>query len=315
MSQRAFAGLIDRRLARRPKDPAEGGILIRALMGLTVMIAITALLFQDVVGTGVGLVALVLIPTGFIFSYFRRHSNQIAVKFVLAGGLILAFANFLRAVSGATSIDDARAPLAEIFLWSQVLHSFDLPRRKDLQFSLVSSVALIALAGSIAIDASFLMFFLPWGATALGAMVLTHLSELDEANQASPKPRQARSQASLKGFTWAWRPAVIGLALIVIAGTATFLFAPRGRGARLTSLPFEIPSFIPFPEGSGVVNRGLPSSGEPGQDPTKPDPNTYFGFANFVDLRVRGTLSDALVMRVRSPQPAFWRAAVFDVYE
>lgn len=322
MSQRASSSLdrpgpVRRMLARSKDQPAgiEGGVLIRAVMGLSVMISIAAVLSQDVVSTGSGFVALLLIPTGFTFSYYRRNVNQIAVKFVLAGGLILVFANFLRSVSGATSIDDARGPLAEIFLWVQVLHSFDLPRRKDLQFSLASSVALIALGGSIAIDATFLFFFVPWGIAALAAMVLTHLSELEEVNQSSPRPRQRGAVGTARGFAWAWRPAVTGLAVIMIAGTATFLFTPRGRGARITSLPFEIPSFIPVPEGSGVVNKGLPSSGEPGEDPAKPDPNTYFGFANFVDLRVRGELSDALVMRVRSPQPAFWRAAVFDVYE
>ena len=34
-----------------------------------------------------------------------------------------------------------------------------------------------------------------------------------------------------------------------------------------------------------------------------------------MDLRVRGRLSDVLVMRVRSSAPALWRGAIFDRYD
>ena len=59
---------------------------------------------------------------------------------------------FLRAVGGIRTVDEARVPLASLFLWVQVLHAFDVPRRRDLSFSVVSSTTLVAAGGAIALS-------------------------------------------------------------------------------------------------------------------------------------------------------------------
>ena len=46
-------------------------------------------------------------------------------------------------------------PLASLFLWVQVLHAFDVPRRRDLAFSMVSSLILMAEAGALSLDVVF----------------------------------------------------------------------------------------------------------------------------------------------------------------
>ena len=52
-----------------------------------------------------------------------------------------------------------------MFLWVQVLHAFDVPRRRDLAFSMVSSVILMAEAGALSLSSSFVVFILvPWAA-------------------------------------------------------------------------------------------------------------------------------------------------------
>ncbi len=71
---------------------------------------------------------------------------------------------FLQSVQLAGSVDQARVPLASLFLWVQVLHAFDVPRRRDLSFSMVSSVILMAEAGALSLSSSFALFLLPWAA-------------------------------------------------------------------------------------------------------------------------------------------------------
>jgi transglutaminase-like putative cysteine protease len=310
----------------KPDRPPEDSVVLRATVGFAVMAAIAGVAAQDIVETSTTLLVLAVTPFAFYLSWIRRSKRQVAVKFALAAGLVLAFANFLRSVSGAQSIDDTRAPLAEIFLWVQTLHAFDQPRRRDLSFSLTSSIALIALGGSLSTDAGFLIYFIPWGLAALASVALMHLSELRESNASAIGPTPAfgelfghrRIQPGRTAQTRiasTLRPAALTLAIVLAGGTATFLLAPRGGGMQITSLPFELPNLVPLPEGTtGIFNKGLPNRSEPGDEPTSPPFGTYFGFANFVDLRVRGELSDELVMRVRSPQPAFWRGPVFDTY-
>lgn len=295
---------------------AEDSVALRVLVAAAVMIAIAGLLWQEAVPTAIGLVVLVLTPGGYLVSFYRRRSSNTWLKVALAAGLLAVFANFLRSVSGATSVDDARGPLAEIFLWVQVLHSFDVPRRRDLHFSLGASVALIALAGSLSLDASFLWVFAPWGAATLAALVAFHASEVRERHAGSVRPARppAAGPQAARRLPVGPRSAALSMAIIVLAGGLVLMFAPRGRGGALASLPFRLPSFVPLPKGSGIVNPGLPSGSGPGPDPARPAAGAYFGFANYVDLRTRGKLSDEVVMRVRAAQPAFWRGAVFDTY-
>ena len=298
------------------KGTPEDSVALRTFAALAVMAGMVGLVIQDVLAPTVGIIGILATPLGFYQSHRKRRDNQIALKFAMAAGLLLAFGNFLRGVSGATSIDDTRAPLAEIFIWVQVLHSLDQPRRKDIHFSVAASVAMIALAASFSVDTSFLLIFLPWGICAVAALFLSHVSEMRELTEGAAMPLRretappSRTTVSLPG----WRSVVTSLLVVMLAGSAIFLFAPRGRGMNFQAMPFSIPDLLPVPEGSGIVNRGLPNSEAPGTEPAQPSPDTYFGFANFVDLRVRGRLSDELVMRVRAPQATFWRGPVFDTY-
>jgi len=288
---------------------AEDSLALRVAVAAAVLSSMVGLVAQDIVKTSTAVAVLVLTPIGFLVSYRRRSFRNISLKVALAAGAVLALADFLRGVSGATSVEAARAPLAEIFLFVQALHSFDLPRRRDLHFSLASSITLIALGGSLAFDSTFLIYFLPWGLFSLAALQLSHLAEVEES---------ARKTGGVVIGRGSWRPSgsVIAatLAIVVVASAGVFFFAPRAAGSRLTSLTFRIPNLLPIPQGAGIVNPGLRSSGPPGERPSNPVGGAYFGFANFVDLRVRADLSDEVVMRVRAPRPATWRGAVFDIY-
>ncbi|MGH7752436.1 MAG: transglutaminaseTgpA domain-containing protein, partial [Gemmatimonadales bacterium] len=82
-------------------------------------------------------------------------------------------------------------------------------------------------------------------------------------------------------------------------------------GLFITTLPFT--PTVPFGErfAGAIVNPAYPetSNGE-----SVFNPNGYFGFGPSVDLRVRGRLNDAVVMRVRTTERRNWRGLVFDTY-
>lgn len=69
---------------------------------------------------------------------------------------------------------------------------------------------------------------------------------------------------------------------------------------------------------SGPFNSSLRNPGYldfPDNFPSTPlsfNPDSYYGFNRFLDLRTRGVPSDRIVMKVRSTEPAYWRAMAFD---
>lgn len=292
----------------------EESIPLRVVVALAVMVSMGGLVSQDIVATFVAVTVLIVTPVGFVVSWYRRHHKNIALKVMLAAAALMALVDFLSSLSGASSVEAARAPLAEIFLWVQMIHSFDLPRRKDLHFSLASSVTLMALGGSLSFDSSFLMFFAPWGILSVLSLQISHRRELNERFPDAVVPTVPTGGAGAVAGSFSLRGLLVSLALILVAGSVAFMFAPRIGASRLTGLAFQIPKIIPVPKGAGILNPGMPNGNEPGESPLSLGPDTYFGFGNFVDLRSRGNLSDELVMRVRASRPAFWRGGVYDVY-
>ena len=132
-----------------PKAPPEDSVAIRVVAAAVVMVSVGAVLAQGVTDLFTGVAAIVLPPIGFVFSHRQRYRPNRGTKVVLAVALLAAFGSFLQNVRYAQSVDEARTSLASLFLWVQVLHSFDVPRRRDLGFSVASSVILMAEAGAL----------------------------------------------------------------------------------------------------------------------------------------------------------------------
>src|SRR5207245_2093951 len=82
-----------------------------------------ALLVQGAVDARTAVAALLLVPVGFALSHLRRRERNTLLKVVLAGVMLLALWTFVEQVRAAPSVDDARADLASLFLWTQVIHS------------------------------------------------------------------------------------------------------------------------------------------------------------------------------------------------
>lgn len=301
---------------------AEDSVAFRVVVTIAVLAAATATLRQGVGGTALLLATVIGIPAAMVFSHVTRHRDGFLLKVLLALGILAAFGQFLVAVTRLRTgvAADVQIPLAELFLWTQLLHSFDVPARRDLQYSLVSSLVLIGVAGVLSISMGYGLHLLVWAVAAIASMVLSHRSELSEL----PRLRtSARSSPPVD----AWRvvkPVAATLLAIVVLGAVAFAFVPPAGTARALAFPSLLPEAtgaVPVPGGlsNPTLGEDDPANDTPqgASDPTRGKGATfgYFGFAEQLDTAVRGRPDNTLVMRVRASQADFWKGQTFDHWD
>lgn len=287
--------------ANRTRAP-EHSILLRALVLGAVMTGAVALLVVQAVPVAEGGAALVLLPVAYVASHLRRRSDNFGIKIAVTIGALLAMLRFFTGLTQVSTVDEIRFPLAQLFLWVQVLHGFDLPARKDLAFSLGSSLALMAVAGTLSQDLGYLVLLALYACLAVGSLVVSHRSELKEGTVAVVAPA-GRAAAPLAGTLKAG-------ALTLVAACCLFLVIPQPSGLRTFALPFSLGGGLGTFGGGGISNPGFD-----GPAGTRAGGLMYYGFDEGLDLRVRGELPGDLVMRVRASAPAMWRGMIFDRYD
>ncbi len=169
-----FAGRFWRRLGSLPLPETEESLLLRMLAQAMVLVGIVA---TDVAAsTYMSVWAIPFSIMGASWSWFRRRKRNIAVKFCIAIGMLLALAAFF--VRLRAELNDTRLVLAELLVQLQVLHSFDLPRRKDLGYSMVIGLILIGVASTLSQTMTFGLLLLVFLAIALPVLVLDYRSRL-----------------------------------------------------------------------------------------------------------------------------------------
>lgn len=286
--------------------PTEDSRPFRIAVQLSVILAILAAASLEDDGWTRGLVAIGLSLVGAWISWHRRGAKNGWIKLGLAIGMMAAFWRFLG--EAMYNPYDTRLSLAHLLIELQVLHSFDLPRRKDLYYSMVVSMALISVAATVSRTMGFGAWFVPWTVVILISAGLGHLARFREAEA----PR-----------LWPLiRPFVVPIPLMALVAVGIWMALPRYDGLRLQSLPMSVR--LPTPPGfTGQINNpAYPSpaqlSGQAGlmRGGKLPfNPNAYYGFSYNLDLNYRGKLDDAIVMRVRSRIPTYWRGMAFDHFD
>ncbi|MBM3464810.1 MAG: DUF3488 domain-containing protein [Armatimonadetes bacterium] len=291
-----------------PHLPPENSRAFRASTLATVMCGILATLNEQEWPTfGWFVVGLTLL--GFLISYVRRDQNNWWIKAILSVMMMFALWDFLVAL--VYSPYDPRIPLANLLLWLQTLHSFDLPARRDLNYSLLVGFILVSVAAVLSHDMTYLPFLVAFLICALTTLYYNYLSTLSEGARVLPQAPLPRVQ----GLRIA---RVIGeLAVVFCAiGFMVFMLLPRYTGMKIRALPMSIQ--IKLPEGANgrVRNPSYPITD--GRVPKNLrrnfDPENYFGFNAYLDLNMRGKLSDEIVMRVRSSEETYYRGLAFNKY-
>lgn len=307
------------RLESIPPPQTENSIGLRVLVQALVIVGIIA---TDIAAhTQMSAWAVPLSIVGATWSWYRRRDRNITVKFFLAIGMLLAMGVFFNNL--LASLNDTRLTLAELLIQVQVLHSFDLPRRKDLGYSMVIGLILLGVAGTLSQTLAFAPLLLVFLAIALPVLVLDYQSRLG----ISPKPKRQKSrQPATNSSALSLKRLSIFLLIILGLGLTIFALMPRFPGYQLQTFPVSAPVDLDDRDFEGdnrdIVNpgyrRGGDGTGETGEDrrrgPGEMDDTFYYGFGSQINQNLRGALKPKVVLRVRSQAPGFWRVQAFDRY-
>ena len=316
VSEGARVGTIAARFRQRLQTlppEVEESLLLRMLVQAMVLAGIVA---TDVAAsTSMSTWAIPLSMAGAFWSWRQRHKRNIAIKFCIAIGMLLAMAAFF--VGLRAELNDTRLVLAELLVQLQVLHSFDLPRRKDLGYSMVIGLILISVACTLSQTMTFGLLLLLFLAIALPVLVLDYRSRLGLSNQFYQSPLQ---QAGLSPRRW------LGfMSVILVVGLIIFACLPRFPGYQLRSFPVSAQIQQDFQDNSRIINPGYVRPGDgkggggtsdqgQGSGPGKLDENFYYGFSSRINQNLRGALKPRVVLRIRSQAEGFWRVLAFDRY-
>ncbi|MGA7933167.1 MAG: DUF3488 and DUF4129 domain-containing transglutaminase family protein [Kovacikia sp.] len=309
-----LVGRFWRRLESLPLPETEESLVLRVLAQSMVLVGIVA---TDVAAsTSMAVWAIPLSIAGASWSWVRRHKHNIAAKFCIAIGMLLALAGFF--VGLRAELNDTRLVLAELLVQLQVLHSFDLPRRKDLGYSMVIGLILIGVASTLSQTMVFGALLLLFLAISLPVLVLDYRSRLGLLASLRQSPLK---QAGLS-------PKRLGTFLLVIVALGLTIFAclPRFPGYQLRTFPVSPQIQKQFEDNSQIINPGYVRTGSgtsgggagsvqgEGQGPGKLDEDFYYGFNSRINQNLRGQLKPKVVLRVRSQAEGFWRVLAFDRY-
>ena len=294
--------------ANKTRQP-EDSVALRAAVLATVVAGALALAVVQAISIATFVAVVTALCLAYFVSHKRRRSDNWAIKIALTFLAIFALVKFFNDLRGIATLDEVRFPLADLFLWVQVLHGFDLPARKDLNFSLGSSLTLMAAAGSISQDLWYGGVLLIYFALAITALALAYRSEVSEGTSASMRTRSKDTAA--RGRPPGLSDIGKALAITTLAGTVLFLVIPQPQAVRTFALPFSFGGGIGISSNGGIANPGFPG----GAAGSRSSGSAFYAFNNRMDLTVRGDLSDDVVMRVRASRPAMWRGMIFDRYD
>jgi transglutaminase-like putative cysteine protease len=285
------------RKANRPGEP-ESSIRLRVACWGVVLVAIAACASLHEVSSTTAIAAAALVSLGMVFSYRTRQKPPNWIKVAVAIGAIAALVWFFRSVSGS-SPDFALVenPLTLLLVSVLVLHSFHVPARRDLLFSLAASAGLMAVGGAQAISLQFGFYVIAWAGFGLWGLCEMWTSASGGGRISVPS-------------------LVCALGAISAAAAAVFLVLPAP----------VVSSRVAFLSRAGVGGSvGVPGalagdSGTPAQLARAGNTNGstrvggYLGFAQTLDTALRGRLGNQLVMQVRASRPSFWVGETFDTW-
>jgi protein-glutamine gamma-glutamyltransferase len=294
-------GLIEAIRRANAPPPPENSVPMRIAVACAVFTGIAACESVGELSALTAVASAVAIALGMTFSFATRKRPWQWVKLLLAAAVIFVFVEFVVNIVGqaqAGNLASVEAPLAALFTWVQVVHSVDVPARRDLLFSLAASAALMAVAGAQAIDSRFGVYVAIWVISGVCGLVLSWGS-------------MAGGRARFPFGTVA-----VCLLSVTLLGGVVVSFLPAPVAERVLSLPESITSYLALPVPGGLAGAG--SSGTEPAQPGKPGGpigvGGYVGFDGPLDTAARGALGNQVIFRVRATVPGYFLGMTYDYW-
>jgi transglutaminase-like putative cysteine protease len=244
---------------------------------------------------------------GFWVSWVRREKKNWWIKTLISLGMLMALWSFFHNL--LTNPYDPRIALANLLLWLQTMHSFDLPARRDLNYSLLTGFILMCLGAFM----SYNLFFLPFLAIFMVMGTYSLFYNCLSLTKGRMKVSTAYTpQISVLSY-------LFKLSLILMLLTSMiFLLVPRSEALSIRHLPVSWNLNFPDLFRGKVSNPAYPMNGlkegEPLWKQFKFNNDNYFGLNSEMDLNMRGRLSKDMVMRVKSTAYTYYRGIAFTHY-
>jgi hypothetical protein len=277
------------RRANAPHAP-EDSTLFRTATLIAVLVGIFACSSVGELSSASALIAAIAIAIGMTFSALTRKRPWQWVKILLAIAVIGVFVQFVTSVFGAArtgELSSIELPLAGLFTWVQVVHSFDVPARRDLLFSVAAAGALVTVAGAQAVSAGFLFYVSLWLLSSVVALACSWRS--------MSGGRGRLPAAGLVGAT----------ILVLVMAVLLDAILPPPKASQEITLPSSLTSYLALPNAGGLTEGGS-NAAEPAQAGKPGGVGGFVGMAGPLDTALRGALGNEIVMRVRAAIPGYF---------
>ncbi len=305
--------------ASAPKIETEESIPLRVLVQILVFIAIGAT--DQTAEKSYSLWAIPLSAMAAGWGWYSRKQRNIPVKIFIALGMVAALFSFLGDLVNAN--DETRILLSRLLIQLQVLHSFDLPRRKDLGYSMVIGFILMGVSATLSQTMVFGGWIVAFVAVIIPVLVLDLRSRLGVTNNSWQFRKLGVAPSSI----------VTLLGLVMIVGLMVFFLLPRFQGYQVRTFPVSTDIVTRQAPPGRIIQPNKPNNpNAPGANNSEGGGNNGNGgilevgrgvgtvvglpplFAEEFDATRSVRLEPELVMRVRSQAELFWRVLAYDRY-
>ena len=286
------------RRANQP-GPPEDSVRLRLACLTTACVAIAACASLGGIAWTTALGAMVLVAAGTAFSHATRARPPWWVKVFVALGAMGACVWFFHTVSSpADGITSVLNPLTFLLVAVLVVHSFHVPTRRDLLFTLGASAGLMAVGGVLAIDLHFGLYVVAWACSTLWA-----LTEMWTSASGGGRISAGGLVLALVATSTAAAAVFLVLPAPVVSSRVNFV-SRAGDGGSI-----GVPGGL---AGDSGTSAQLSRAGSPA---SRIRVGGYLGFAGSLNTALRGNLGNTLVMQVRAQRPSYWVGETFDTWD
>ncbi len=246
----------------------------------------------------------------YVISYFTRKGGKwyiSALKVVLAAVMIVNLLKFLE-----NFLIDAYGPLGAVsifMLWLQLIHSFDLPTKRDLDYSILVSFVLICTGAFFTTTETYGIYLLIYLIPVLCSL---YYSSFIQTKLLATEKQQVPSLIGIIGVSSALA------AITLLASIAVFAGLPKFNNANINMFSLSdlnMLSILKKMPASIQEEFAKKARSSNFKDIKTRNNDDYFGFSKVMDLNWRGKLSNEVVMRVKSPSQLYYKGATFTTYD
>ena len=281
---------------------ASMGMLIGALGGSAALL-------------GLVLVSVVVAAAVSLWVARRGGKRPLVMQVAIVGAIVVALVVIAaQAVDVDGLLAALRGPLPNVLMLLVVLHGFETVDRRTLRVHLAITFVLACYAAGLRIDGALGWWLGAWGVPFVVAMVATsHRPRGGDIVVAAPR----RPSVGSVRVTSRWALSIVAMG---VATLAVLSLVPVPDGPARLGLP-ALSANAPTVGSRGGLAAPDGSTSSSSTDDSAPSRGLlggvagYPGFTEQLDTSVRGDLGDEIVMRVRAPEPAFWRGQTFTDFD